>query len=182
MTIRQIQHLLGYLGYYTSAVDGIWGENSARAARNFQADAKIGVDGIAGRETQAALRKAVGEGMSSEDHFWEGIRYFARSEFACRCGCGLDDVDPGLVKVCERVREDLGVFEITSGCRCPAHNARVGGVANSRHLDGRAVDFSIRGKSAAQVLSHLKTIPGIAYCYAIDADHVHMDIGRRGNT
>ena len=32
MTIKQIQHLLAYLGYYTAAVDGIWGSQSADLA------------------------------------------------------------------------------------------------------------------------------------------------------
>lgn len=179
MTIKQIQHLLAYLGYYGSPVDGIWGPVSAEAAREFQQDADIGVDGIPGRQTQEALRRAVGEGTVKvqEDDFWDGIRYFARSEFACRCGCGLDTVDHRLVEICEKVREKLGVFNITSGLRCPAHNARQpGAAANSRHLYGRAVDFSIRGRAAGEVLDYVKTIPGIAYCYAIDAHHVHMDM------
>jgi peptidoglycan hydrolase-like protein with peptidoglycan-binding domain len=36
MTIKQIQHLLAYLGYYTGAVDGIWGTQSASATSRFQ--------------------------------------------------------------------------------------------------------------------------------------------------
>ncbi len=34
-----------------------------------------------------------------------------------------------------------GAFRFTSGYRTPAHNARVGGVANSYHLTGLAGDF-----------------------------------------
>lgn len=30
---------------------------------------------------------------------------------------------------------------ISSGCRCPAHNKRVGGVASSQHLKGTALDL-----------------------------------------
>ena len=33
MTVKQIQHLLGYLGYYSLSVDGIWGEGSAAAKK-----------------------------------------------------------------------------------------------------------------------------------------------------
>lgn len=176
MTVRQIQHLLAFLGYYEQEVDGVWGSASAEAARAFQRDAGIGVDGIPGRETQEALRRAVGEGKAQDD-FWNGIRYFTQSEFACKCGCGLDNVNQELVMICDQVRADLGVFQITSGLRCPAHNARQpGAAANSRHVYGKAVDFSIRGKTADQVLAYVKAIPKIAYCYAIDGTHVHMDI------
>ena len=38
MTVKQIQHLLGYLGYYSLSVDGIWGEGSVAAVRKFQQD------------------------------------------------------------------------------------------------------------------------------------------------
>jgi hypothetical protein len=34
-------------------------------------------------------------------------------------------------------------IRITSGYRCDARNAMVGGVTNSRHLEGRAVDFFV---------------------------------------
>lgn len=178
MTIRQIQLLLAYLGYYNLEVDGVWGDGSAEAARVFQADAGIGVDGIPGRQTQERLKQAVA-GEGELDVFWGGIPNFTPSEFACRCGCGRDDVDHSLVKICQQVRDHFDApFDITSGLRCPAHNARQPGAAvNSRHLYGRAVDFSIRGRSAAAVFAYVRTIPQIAYCYSIDADHVHMDMG-----
>ena len=37
MTDKQKQHLLGYLGYYSGQVDGIWGRLSGEATRAFQA-------------------------------------------------------------------------------------------------------------------------------------------------
>ena len=90
MTIKQIQHLLAYLGYYTAAVDGIWGDKSASAAIGFQKDyGNLAVDGIAGEQTQKALKQAVSSGMpekKQEDPFWSHIRYWNREEFRCRCG------------------------------------------------------------------------------------------------
>ncbi|MGU7780543.1 D-Ala-D-Ala carboxypeptidase family metallohydrolase [Burkholderia sp. PU8-34] len=46
-------------------------------------------------------------------------------------------------EVLERVREQLGArpMIVTSGYRSPALNRAVGGVANSAHLSGLAVDF-----------------------------------------
>lgn len=43
-------------------------------------------------------------------------------------------------------------FVITSAYRTPSHNAEVGGVEDSAHVNGRAVDISIEGMSWAQVV------------------------------
>lgn len=50
-----------------------------------------------------------------------------------------------LAKEMEKIREQFArpVF-ITSGYRCPALNAAVGGVGMSQHLDGGAVDFVVK--------------------------------------
>lgn len=114
MTIKQIQCLLAYLGYYTAQVDGVAGAKTAKAVRDFQqAFGGLQVDGIAGNATQKALRHAVAYGMpdkeagsgaggsdtsttnpgdSGDDSsngsgtFWDKIKYFQRSEFKCKCG------------------------------------------------------------------------------------------------
>lgn len=61
--------------------------------------------------------------------------YFARSEFTCRCGCGLADPHPALVVGLQELREIIRVpIQINSGSRCTAHNAAVGGAPSSMHL------------------------------------------------
>lgn len=62
MTIQQIQNLLQYLGYYTITVDGIWGQGSEQATKDFQAAEGLEDDGIPGKLTQAALLDAVAKG------------------------------------------------------------------------------------------------------------------------
>ena len=55
-------------------------------------------------------------------------------------------VDYRLFPILDRIRDSLGVpVYITSGFRCPSHNASVGGVANSQHLDGTAADITYDG-------------------------------------
>lgn len=196
MTLLQIQCLLQYLGYYTITVDGIWGPGSEQATRDFQKAEGLEVDGIPGKLTQAALLDAVAKGRfkpqdttqpDSEDTgtealWWNDIKYFTREEFRCKCGgkyCNGFPAEPqeGMVRAIDNVREHFGkAFTPNSGVRCPTHNANVGGVSTSRHLYGKAVDFRVPGKPAAQVLAYLDTLPGLGYCYAIDADNVHMDI------
>lgn len=68
---------------------------------------------------------------------------FYRDEFACRCGCGFDDIDRGLVAKLQLVREEIGnPIKITSGCRCAKRNIEEGGKTFSAHLAGFAADIS----------------------------------------
>ncbi|WP_442489391.1 D-Ala-D-Ala carboxypeptidase family metallohydrolase [Halomonas litopenaei] len=83
-------------------------------------------------------------------------RYFQRGEFACSCGCGFDTVDAETLAVLEDVREHFEApVIITSGCRCPAYNARIGGAEHSQHKLGRAADIQVRGVAPAQVQDYL---------------------------
>lgn len=81
-----------------------------------------------------------------------------------------------LVRLAERVRTafDAPVL-ISSGVRCPAHNAAVGGVKNSRHLLGKAMDFRVKNVSGEKLLAYVRTLP-IRYAYRIDGSFVHMDV------
>ncbi|NCC96616.1 MAG: serine/threonine protein kinase, partial [Synergistales bacterium] len=55
---------------------------------------------------------------------------FNRKEFACKCGCGHDNVSPVLVNLLQELRDHLDrAVHVHSGCRCEAHNKAVGGVS-----------------------------------------------------
>lgn len=198
MTIRQVQALLDYLGYEPGPIDGMDGANTQDAVRAFQAAEGLTVDGVAGTQTCKALLDAVANGrvykppdtVSSADKtasdgpsWWAGIRYFKRTEpyIACSCGkCGGFPAEPDekLMRLADAVREAAGKPMIpTSTVRCNAHNAEVGGVWNSRHLLGHAMDFHIPGLTAGQVLEIVRQQKNVVYSYAIDEQHVHMDIG-----
>ena len=78
---------------------------------------------------------------------WD-VEHFDRSEFACKCGCGFDTVDYGLIKVLEYIREQFErPVAILSRCRWPDYNASatVGGAPNSQHMVGRACDIRVLG-------------------------------------
>lgn len=79
--------------------------------------------------------------------------HFDDSEFACRCGCGFGahpgDVSPALLAGLEELRAQLGrPIRIRSGCRCPAHNVKMGGAAHSGHKNGSAADIGVEGMTA----------------------------------
>jgi uncharacterized protein YcbK (DUF882 family) len=70
---------------------------------------------------------------------------FYRDEFACKCGCGFDDIDMRVVRLCQMVRDFFDApVKISSGCRCPAHNKKERGSPRSQHLLGTAADIKVR--------------------------------------
>ena len=183
MNTKQKQALLFYLGYYVGNIDGIWGAGSKESCKAFQRDFGLTADGVCGTETEKALKHTVCYGISKKEEvvqsgdFWDDIKYFKKSEFRCKCGCGADTMNETLIRVADRVREHFGKpITVSSGRRCANHNARVGGVSNSRHLSGKAMDFCVSGKSASLVLEHVQKQPEIRYAYAIDGSYVHMDV------
>lgn len=180
LTNKQKQHLLAYLGYYIIKVDGIWGNGSVVATKKFQEDYGLEVTGIFDQATEAKIKSVIANDEAPAN-FWDCIKYFARDEFKCKCGKYCDgfpaEPEKKLVTVADRVREHFGKSAIvSSGVRCQRHNANVGGVSNSRHLYGKAMDFCIVGHRAAEVLAYVQAQPEIRYSYAIDSNYVHMDV------
>ena len=168
MTITQKQHLLNYLGYDTGGVDGVWGKCSQQAEKDFRADRN---------GTDVSLEIALKAAVAGED-VWDTVKYFTPGEFDCKCGCGCDtQVDPRLLRLADQVRSHFGApCIISSGVRCEKHNKAVGGVSDSRHLQGKAMDFCIKGSSATKTLAYVQSLPGVRYTYAIDKNYVHMDV------
>lgn len=185
MTVKQRQNLLAYLGYYAGAADGDWGSISRAACTAFQQDRGITVDGFGGPETDHALRDAVAKDLMKPEKtetFWEHIRYWKREEFRCRCGgkyCDGFPVEPNqtLVELADDLRAALGrPAHASSGLRCPVWNSIQGGVLNSRHMEGKALDFCVEGISGSELLSLARDDPRTRYAYLIDSGWVHIDV------
>lgn len=78
--------------------------------------------------------------------------HFNREEFACKCGCGFATVDVKLIQLLETVRNHFNApVTISSGCRCKAYNAKIGGAKNSKHMEGIAADITVKGVSPDEV-------------------------------
>lgn len=158
------------------AIDGLAGRETKDATVQWQAEHDLTPDGIAGVKTRAKIQE-----VADDVGWWADIRYFVPKEFACKCGRYCDgypaQMQRSVVELADRARAELkGVGFVSSGLRCPQHNANVGGVSNSRHLSGKAVDLRIEGKSAKQTLAWVQKQPEVRYAYAIDANYVHMDV------
>jgi len=84
-------------------------------------------------------------------------KYFSRSEFTCKCGCGFDTVDAELLAILDVVREHFATpVYITSGCRCLNYNLKVRGSQDSQHIKGRAADIYIKTVSPEIIQSFLE--------------------------
>ena len=114
--------------------------------------------------------------------FWDGIVYFKRKEMRCKCGgryCNGFPAEPQqlLMELADRARKHFGrPAHVVSGLRCARWNQIQGGVANSQHMYGEAMDIRIDGVSADTLLSWMQKQPEVRYCYAINSTNVHFDI------
>ena len=203
MTLKQRQHLLAYLGYYIGAIDGDWGSGSREACRAFQRDRNLTPDGYGGPETDKALRHAVGNDLQKpepvEDEetvdedssvtgtFWDEIEVFDREEFRCQCKgkyCNGFHVEPNetMVRTVNEIRRRLGVpVSIVdaggSGVRCPKHNANVGGVTNSLHVQGNAADLH-SSKSPQEMYRVAEEVLGNTGELGLYSWGIHVGIGK----
>ena len=202
MTMTRLQMNLKFLGLYNGSIDGIKGAQTINAIKKFQENNNLKVDGIAGQQTIDKVREIITNiqtkigvtadgvaGLKTIDAYfrycnkenWDSIKHFKKSEFTCKCGCGLNNIQLEVVKIADEVRDHFGNPAIvTSGTRCSKHNLEVGGVANSRHLKGKAIDIYVQNVSWYDLLEYLRELEQkgkIRYCYHINnSDCCHFDI------
>lgn len=114
--------------------------------------------------------------------FWERIVFFKRDEMRCKCGnryCNGFPAEPQqlLMELADRARKHFGApAHVVSGLRCSRWNQIQGGVANSQHMYGEAMDIRIDGVTADQLLAFFQKQPEVRYCYKINSTNVHFDI------
>ena len=118
--------------------------------------------------------------------------HFSAAELMCHgasqghCGCGpetANNVSPLLLEKLEALRAMIGgPIEISCAYRCPAHNAEVGGVPNSQHVDGTAADVQTPNYDHCNTPERLKW-----YCEQIGFDGIglydwgcHVDVRDNG--
>lgn len=183
MTTLQKQCLLVYLGYELGNIDGIDGKKTQAALDRFKSEYGVGEEGLprAVGKMIPKLEKPI-KNETSTGTFWDEIEFFTRNEFKCKCGGKYCDGYPAemqeaVVKIADAARKHFGKpAYVVSGLRCRRHNANVGGVVNSQHMYGEAIDLRITGVSADQLLAFVNRQPSTRYAYKINATNVHFDI------
>ncbi len=102
-------------------------------------------------------------------------RHFSKGEFACRCGCGLAEPAETLIDLLEEIRAITGEpITITSGMRCPAHNAAVGGSTRSAHTTGHGCDIHAPGGVKKHSLVKAALIAGTRRV-GVGKNFIHID-------
>lgn len=105
----------------------------------------------------------------------KGIKYFRAEEFVCR-HCGEVVIDGSLVELAEQIRRILRrSIVITSAYRCPQYNAAIGGVKNSAHTRGHALDVQCFSSKDRFELVNLLFDLGIERI-GIAQSFIHFDI------
>ncbi|MBF0423245.1 MAG: DUF882 domain-containing protein [Magnetococcales bacterium] len=107
--------------------------------------------------------------------------HFQRNELQCRCGCGQMKMSVEFLDRLEGLRRDFGQpMPITSGFRCPAHNAKISKTGLiGPHVTGQAVDISVAGVNAYQLIALAMksgfTGIGIKQHGPFEGRYVHLD-------
>lgn len=153
---------LGYSGYSTA--------NVLAFQKKAFADPKEH-DGRYGTKTDLALR-----------HFYnvkKNCKDFKAEEFRCKCGrcTGYPtQMRAKELKHIQTIRTHYGKpMIITSALRCDYQNRSVGGVSNSAHKFGRAVDFYMVGvtdtkEHRKKSIAYIKTLKNHKYTYGDGID------------
>lgn len=165
--------------------DGLAGYKTMEALEAYQTSHGLPVTGIADKETRAMILWSdapIHQERPDTGIFWDEIEYFTRKELKCKCGgryCNGYPAEPKelLVRLADRARKHFGRAAHNISClRCPIHNANSGGVANSQHMYGEAMDIRIDGVSADELLAFFLAQPEVRYAYKINSTNVHFDI------
>jgi Peptidase M15/Putative peptidoglycan binding domain len=167
-----LQRTLRLLGWPIK-VDGVIGEQTTRAVRDFQrgyAFSTLVAGGGVGPRTRAALRMTVRRGGRCSQHFT--FRSF-RSP-----GDGWIKLDRALARALEVYREAVGgPVAVLSGYRDPEWNAAHGGLPDSQHLYGTAAD--VEPALALDDVRALRVFSGIGYDAETGLVH-HVDVRHCG--
>ena len=77
---------------------------------------------------------------------------FTRDEFACKCGCGTNEIKDEAIDLAQEVRDEVGfAMPITSGYRCPNHPEERAKAKPGSHAKGLAFDVGVSGGKARQI-------------------------------
>lgn len=130
-------------------IDGRNGYFTRRFVKMFQDTFQIGdysgvgrlvVDGIPGPKTLEAMRICRAEGGRVSRHF-HYKEFRNKGSLTPTVSNHVIRLERELVEGLERLRKVAGPIHIASGYRSPVHNRAIGGVSNSQHTYGRAVDL-----------------------------------------
>ena len=103
-------------------------------------------------------------------------RHFKLSEFACHC-CKRVMLHPKLLAKLVELRNTLErPVYITSGYRCFKYNQKVGGIVNSYHCIGLAVDIQVKDINLITLLEICENIDFSGIGFYEKKNFLHLDV------
>lgn len=102
--------------------------------------------------------------------------HFSSAELACK-HCGVNACLPELLDALEQLRAVIGKpIIVNDAYRCAEHNAAVGGVPDSEHVQGIGADISVLGMTGAELEAAAQACPLIKGIGRSDSPaYVHID-------
>lgn len=111
---------------------------------------------------------------------WE---FFTREEFACKCGCGTNEIDPVFVGQLDELRRRCGFpLGVTSGYRCENHPVEADKEKPGMHHSGRAADLAFRNGSERFVLLREAFAMGVFQGIGTGKSFIHVDTRESGTS
>lgn len=156
--------------YFKTLGLGEYNEKNIRVVQKRYMLRKKDVDGVYGEDTDNLLRHLM------NCHLYLNPDNFRPEEFRCGCNgrhcCGYPTyMKPVELQAVQAIRSHYErPMIITCGVRCPAYNREVGGIPNSEHKKGLAVDYCIRGVTDTLAnrkanIGWISTLPDHHYTY-----------------
>ena len=104
---------------------------------------------------------------------------FTFDELACKDGSDVILYSKRLMDVVQAIREVVGPLTLNSFFRTPSHNKKVGGVDNSMHMYGIAVDMKLpSGYTPVAFMNVVEKVAGTQCGIGIYNTFIHLDFGR----
>ena len=112
-------------------------------------------------------------------------RNFKLSEFDCKSGCEMPD---SVLMEVKKLANQLQIIRdfiqqpiyINSGYRCKEHNAKIGGVKNSKHILGQAADMRVDNVSPEDLYEAIENLIKFNHIFegglGVYQTFVHYDI------
>lgn len=111
---------------------------------------------------------------------WKHIKHFQPHEFFSP-DIEAEEMNAAFVAELDRIRHVLGQpMTVTSGYRTEAHNKAVGGVKDSAHMKGLAVDIAVPDGQYRYMLVTTCLARGIVRI-GVGKDFVHIDMDKSKN-
>jgi|TARA_R110000744_G_C19256679_1_gene550895 zinc D-Ala-D-Ala carboxypeptidase len=106
---------------------------------------------------------------------------FTKDEFACRCGCGSNQIRDEIIDAVQKIRTEVGYpLVVSSGYRCSEHPVEKSKTkpGTGTHCRGVAADLAVSHQQAKEVLvvALQMDVGGVGVHQKGDGRFIHIDV------